>query len=112
MEEVKTKSKVPTITKEQLSEKIRSNTTLQIVNVLSPDKYALGFIKGSRKIPLSELDKRLNELDKTKEIVTYCASDECNASTQAAEKLISQGFKVSAYEGGVKEWKTAGLPMD
>jgi rhodanese-related sulfurtransferase len=106
------KINVPTINKDQLLAKIKNNDGVQIVNVLSPKDYGKGFIKGSEKIPLDQLDSRLVELDKTKEVVTYCASSECNASMKAAEKLMAKGFKVKAYEGGIKEWSEAGLPID
>jgi rhodanese-related sulfurtransferase len=101
-----------TITKEELSAKIASGASVQIVNVLSPDYYKLGVIKGSKKIPLNELDQRLGELDKDKEVVTYCASYKCSASREAAKKLAKLGFNVRAYEGGAKEWKEAGLPIE
>ena len=100
------------ISKDQLLAKIKNNDGVQIVNVLSPEFYGKGFIKGSKKIPVDQLDRRMNELDKSKEVVTYCASTECNASRKAAEKLAAKGFKVKAYEGGIKEWSEAGLPMD
>ncbi len=106
------KSNVQTISKEQLLEKINSNHGFQVVNVLSTKDYGKGFIKGSKKIPLEQLNGRLGELDKTKEVVTYCASSECDASMKAAEKLAAKGFKVKAYEGGIKEWSQAGLPTD
>jgi rhodanese-related sulfurtransferase len=105
-------AQVQTINKDQLLGKIKSNSGVQIVNVLSPEHYGEGFIKGSKKIPLNQLDGRLGELDKTKEIVTYCASYDCSASLKAAEKLAAKGFKVKAYEGGIKEWSEAGLPID
>lgn len=100
---------VQTITKDELSKALG---TVQVVNVLDPKHYELGLIQGSRKIPLADLDRRAGELDKAKEVVTYCASDQCSASKQAAEKLATQGFKVRAYEGGIKEWKEAGLPLE
>ena len=100
------------ITKEQLRQKLLQETGTQIVNVLDPKWYELGIIKGSLKIPLRELDKRAGELDKSREVVTYCASYECSASREGAEKLAAKGFKVSAYEGGIKEWKEAGLPLE
>ena len=105
------KTNVQTISKDQLLAKIKNNDGVQIVNVLSPEHYGKGFIKGSKKIPLEQLDSRLGELDKTKEVVTYCASSECSASMKAAEKLAAKGFKVKAYEGGIKEWSEAGLPI-
>ena len=98
-----------TITKEELTKELGH---VQVVNVLDPKDYGLGLIQGSQKIPLADLDRRAGELDKTKDVVTYCAGVECNASKQAAEKLAAQGFKVRAYEGGIKEWKAAGLPLE
>ena len=108
----KTYSDVKTITKEELSEKLKSGAPVQVVNVLNPDYYKLGIIKDSKKIPLEELDKRLGELDKSQEVVTYCASYKCGASKEAAHKLAGLGFNVRAYEGGIKEWKEAGLPVE
>jgi len=101
-----------TITKDELKKKIDSKEQVQVVNVLSPDYYHLGFIEGSKRIPVSELNERSNELDKSKAVVTYCASKDCHASLDGAKILESKGFKVEAYEGGIKEWKEAGLPMD
>ncbi len=105
------KTQVQVITKEQLTAKIAAGS-VQVVNVLSPEHYNLGIIKGSLKIPLSELDKRAGELNKAKEVVTYCASYQCGASKEAAKKLAAMGFNVSAYEGGIKEWKESGLPTE
>lgn len=103
---------ITTVTKEELRRKIDLGEKCQIVNVLSPDYYHLGFIKGSLRIPLNELEGRAGELDKSREVVVYCAHSECSASRQAAEKLEHLGFRVSAYEGGIKEWKEAGYPVE
>ena len=103
---------VKTISKEALSQKLQNGEPVQVVDDLDPEYYKLGVIKGSLKIPLSELDSRLGELDKSKEVVTYCASYQCGASGEAAHKLGGLGFNVRAYEGGIKEWKSAGLPVE
>lgn len=101
-----------TITKEELKRRMDGGEAVQVVNVLDPKYYDLGFIRGSRKIPVAELERRAGELDKSKEVVTYCAGVECSASRQGAEKLAALGFKVQAYEGGIKEWKAAGFPTE
>ena len=101
-----------TISKQELERKLKGNEPVQVVNVLSPDYYRLGFIKGSVAIPLAELEKRHTELDKSKEVVTYCAGVDCSASGKAAQLLADKGYNVSAYEGGIKEWKAAGLPVE
>lgn len=103
---------IQTISKEELSGKIRRRESVQVVNVLQPEHYNLGMIKGSKKIPVAEINQRYRELDKTKEVVTYCASTDCQASREGAEKLAALGFNVRAYEGGIKEWKEAGLPTE
>jgi rhodanese-related sulfurtransferase len=103
---------VKVMTKDVLNEKMKKGERFQLVNVLDPKYYSLGTIKGSKKIPLAELDKRLTELDKSQEVVTYCADVSCSASRKAAELLAGKGFKVSAYEGGVKEWTASNLPVD
>src|SRR5665213_2747297 len=102
---------VRTVSKDELERKLKTGS-VQVVNVLEPEHYALGVIKGSKKIPLSALDKRFTELDKSKEVVTYCADITCSASRKAAELLAAKGFNVGAYEGGAKEWKSAGLPIE
>lgn len=106
------KSHVKTISMEELSKKMEKGESVQIVNVLNPDYYHLGMIKGSKKIPLAELDKRSGELNPSGEVVVYCASYQCGASKAAAKKLTKLGFTVYAYEGGIKEWKEAGLPTE
>lgn len=105
-------TQVATITKAELENKINAKEPIQIVNVLAPEHYALGMIPGSMKIPLADLDRRFTELNKHKEIIVYCAGGECMASRQAAEKLADLGFRVRAYEGGIKEWtgKTSSPP--
>ena len=105
-------NEVKVITKDALNEKIKKNESFQLINVLDPKYYSLGLIKGSLKIPLAELEKRSSQLDKSKDVVTYCADTSCTASRKAAELLANQGFKVSAYEGGIKEWTAAKLPVD
>jgi rhodanese-related sulfurtransferase len=103
---------VKVMTKDALNEKIKKGEKFQLVNVLDPQYYNLGLIKGSLKIPLAELDKRCTELDKSQDVVTYCADTTCSASSKAAQMLTGKGFKASAYEGGIKEWTAANLPVD
>ncbi|HMD78933.1 MAG TPA: rhodanese-like domain-containing protein [Nitrososphaerales archaeon] len=101
-----------TISKEELSKKLGS-PGLVVVNVLAAPAYEKIRIKGSISIPRNELEGgRWMELDKSKEIVTHCSSYECGASRMAAEFLENKGYIAAAYEGGIKEWAEAGLPME
>ena len=100
------------ITKDELNKKIQSKDPFELVNVLAPESYKLGVIKGSKKIPGAELEARFRELDKKKAVVTYCAGASCEASIKAAELLSAKGYDVSIYKGGVAEWSAAGLPLE
>ena len=100
------------IRKEELAASIVSGR-VQVVNVLeAPKTGRLRLIAHSRHIPLSELEERLGELDRGRDVVVYCKNRECPASLKAARLLAEQGFHVRAYEGGIEEWVTAGLPTD
>jgi rhodanese-related sulfurtransferase len=103
---------VKVITMAALDAKMKAGAPLQLLNVLDPQYYNLGTIKGSLKIPAADLEKRFTELDKSKEVVTYCAGVSCSASRKAAQLLAAKGFNVSAYEGGIKEWVAAKLPVE
>lgn len=100
------------ISKEELKSKLDKHEDFQLINVLGPDYDHLGSIPGSIRIPVDSLEKRLGELDKAKDAVVYCAGYECSASRKAAELLTSHGFCAIAYEGGLKEWKEAGFPIE
>jgi rhodanese-related sulfurtransferase len=102
---------IHTVEKEEVYDKL-DNPNVQIINVLGSESANLGMIKGTRRIPLVELDTRARELDKEREVITYCASYQCDASRKAAERLADMGFNVKAYEGGLKEWRESVLPMD
>lgn len=69
----------------------------QIIDVRAPQEYATGHIKGSENMPLDQLDKHIQKLDKSKPIITCCASGIRSGS--AKNKLTSTGFK-EVYNGG------------
>lgn len=101
-----------TISKDELSKKLGS-PDLMVVNVLASPAYEKIRIKGSISMPRMDLESgRWKELPKSKEIVVHCSSYECGASRMAAEFLEGKGYNVAAYEGGIKEWAEAGLPME
>jgi rhodanese-related sulfurtransferase len=80
-----------------------------LLNVLSADAFAKDRIPGSVNVPVDSTDfaARVERLagDKSRAIVTYCASFECDASTRAARQLIAAGFQdVTDFKGGMKEW--------
>ena len=68
-----------------------------IVDVRSKGEYASGHIKKSINIPLDVLSSNLGKLDKSKPVITCCASG--MRSSSAKSILKSKGF-VEVVNGG------------
>ena len=80
-----------------------------LVNVLGSDAFEQEHIPRSINIPLENLDAVGERFEKSKEIIVYCRSFDCDASPKAAKRLKEQGFEnVLDYEGGMRDWKAAG----
>jgi len=90
------------------------NADFLLVNTLDAEHFPKTKIRGSVNIPQSQDDFTTKVLEaggskqKQKLVVTYCASEQCNSSTQAAKKLEDARFNVADYEGGAMAWKDAG----
>lgn len=83
-----------------------------IVDVRDAKEFAEGHLPEAKNIPLSELDKRIGELEKFKQrsLIVVCKSG-ARASTAAA-KLGKAGYAdVVNLEGGIAAWQKAGLPL-
>ena len=61
-------------------------------------------------IPLDQLQSRLSELPKDKQIVVVCRSG--NRSQQGRDILLSAGFQATSMAGGLKEWSAKGYPIE
>jgi phage shock protein E len=68
-----------------------------ILDVRTKGEYNGGNIKGSKNVPLDSLGSYINNLDKTKPIITCCASG--MRSGAAKNMLKSKGFQ-QVYNGG------------
>ncbi len=99
-----------TITTEQLRQKLEGMEDVTLINTLPASNFEETKIEQAINIPLERPDfvDRVGSAvsqNRDAEIVVYCASDRCDSSTQAAEKLDEAGFThVYDYDGGAKEW--------
>ena len=83
---------------------------LQVLDVRAPSEWKGGHVPCATHIFVPELRKRAGELDKTKPVVTYCASG--YRASIAASMLQKQGFTdVRTMPGSWIAWKKAGLPV-
>src|SRR5580692_6152703 len=72
-----------------------------LLDVREPHEFKIAEI-GGYLIPLGDLQKRVAELDKNRDIVVQCKSG--GRSQKAAEFLQQAGFKVKNLAGGILAW--------
>jgi adenylyltransferase/sulfurtransferase len=72
-----------------------------LLDVREPHEFKIAEI-GGYLLPLGDLQKRVGELDKNRDIVVQCKSG--GRSQKAAEFLQQAGFKVKNLAGGILAW--------
>jgi rhodanese-related sulfurtransferase len=83
-----------------------------------PDEaYAEGRIHGAYSLPEKKLAALLEEalamLEGAQRIVVYCQNMECDEAHLVAKTLREAGLKeIVVFAGGMKEWESAGCPVD
>lgn len=84
-----------------------------ILDVREASEFASGHIVNARHVPVTEIEKRIKELEKFKQrpIVVSCRSG--SRSAAACGVLRKSGFtEVFALKGGILAWQQAGMPVD
>jgi rhodanese-related sulfurtransferase len=80
-----------------------------MLDVRTPEEWSEYHIPGATLIPLDQLESRLNEVPKDKEVVVVCRSG--NRSKPGRDALKAAGYtQVTSMAGGLKEWQAANLP--
>ena len=82
-----------------------------VLDVRPPEEFAQGHVPGAVNIPVHELEKRLAELPRRREVVAYCRGPYCLMSYDAVVLLRKKGLKARRLEDGLPEWRLAGLPV-
>jgi molybdopterin/thiamine biosynthesis adenylyltransferase/rhodanese-related sulfurtransferase/molybdopterin converting factor small subunit len=91
------------ITAVELKQRLDRGDKLKIVDVREPNEYQINRIPGSQLIPLGDVPKRYEELNKNDEIVVHCKMG--GRSAKAADFLRSVGFtRVLNLKGGILDW--------
>jgi rhodanese-related sulfurtransferase/DNA-binding transcriptional ArsR family regulator len=95
---------------DELRSRLKAGSVI-LLDVRPAAEYAAGHISGALSIPHDQLEDRLRELPRDKEIVAYCRGPYCVFADQAVATLKGKRRKARRLEAGFPEWKTAGLPV-
>lgn len=74
----------------------------QLVDVRSPQEFAMGAIPGSLNVPLQAIHLAEEHLDKDKPVILYCASG--IRSGQALNMLAQMGFDTVHNLGSINKY--------
>ena len=98
------------VSRAELMDRLKAGL-VTVLDVRPEDEFALCHLPGAINVPLSELERRLVDLDPDQEVVAYCRGPYCVLSYEAVAMLRARGFKARRLEEGLPQWRAAGLPV-
>ena len=98
------------VDREALLARVRAGE-VTVLDVRPAEEYRAGHIPGALSIPLKELERRLSDLPRERDIVAYCRGPYCVLAVEAVEMLRARGFSAFRLEQSVQDWRAEGLPV-
>lgn len=83
-----------------------------VIDVRPQEEFEVAHLPYARSMPMPEIERRLAELPKSREIVAYCRGPFCLMSDEAQKLLSGKGYRIRKLLDGVAEWAIAGMPLE
>jgi ArsR family transcriptional regulator len=99
------------VSRQELRRRLKDDV-VTLLDVRPEDEFAAGHLPHAINIPLRDLSRRLRELPKNRAIIAYCRGSYCVLAFEAVALLRKHGFAARRLQGGLPEWRTAGLPVE
>jgi rhodanese-related sulfurtransferase len=96
------------ISGDELLARLRAGEPLVVVDVRPAEEYQAAHVSGAVSIPLAELERRLRELPREREVVAYCRGPYCAFAPEAVRTLREHGYAARYLTDGLPEWAAAG----
>jgi rhodanese-related sulfurtransferase/DNA-binding MarR family transcriptional regulator len=100
------------VTREDLRRRLAAGEDLLILDVRPRDEFRAAHLPGAISIPIDELQRRLDQLPRDRDVVAYCRGPYCAFAPEAVAVLRGQGFQARRLEDGLPEWAASGLPIE
>ena len=95
--------RVPEIAPDELATRLAAGEPLQLVDVRTTVEHDRGHIAGAVSIPITDLSRRLHELDPSRPTIAICLT--AHRSIPAVRLLAEHGFRdVAQLRGGMLAW--------
>jgi len=96
------------MSREELLARLEAGEALVVVDVRPSQEYRAAHLAGAVSIPLGELEQRLRELPRDRQIVAYCRGPYCAFAPEAVRTLRAHGYAARHLKDGLPEWVAAG----
>jgi rhodanese-related sulfurtransferase len=108
----KPKAKCTEISAQDFYSNVKLDPSIKIIDVRMKAECRSGMIENAINIPISKkLPRKAKSLDREVTYYLYCAGG--TRSCRAAEQYSAAGFKnVYSLKGGIKGWRSTGLPVE
>ncbi len=100
------------ITGDELLARLKAGEPMVVVDVRPPEEYQAAHVAGAVSIPLAELEQRLRELPREREVVAYCRGPYCAFAPEAVRSLREHGYAARYLIDGLPEWAAAGRDIE
>jgi len=102
---------IPAIDVTQLRRRLTAEPRPYLLDVREPWEFLAGHVPGAQLIPLGELEQRVSEVPRNREVLAICHSGQ--RSLAAAGYLQQLGYTaVSNVDGGTAAWIERGYPIE
>jgi molybdopterin/thiamine biosynthesis adenylyltransferase/rhodanese-related sulfurtransferase/molybdopterin converting factor small subunit len=92
------------ITATELSELIKNNNEVQIIDVREPHEFEIARIPQTKLIPLGEIVSRVAEIDSSRTAILHCKGGVRSAKAIAALKESGFSGRLVNLKGGIAAW--------
>ena len=99
------------VDRDALVARVRSGA-VTLLDVRPEEEFRAGHLPGAVSVPLGDLERRLAELPRDRDVVAYCRGPYCVLAVEAVELLRARGFEAIRMEEGVPDWRARGLPVE
>jgi len=106
-------SQMASLDGQQFIEKVKTDSSIQLVDVRTPQEYDRAHLKGAINIDVNSANwqTQLSQLDKSKPVYVYCLSG--SRSQDMMKTLQAEGFKeVYNLDGGLAKIDPQSIPQD
>jgi rhodanese-related sulfurtransferase len=98
------------VTVDELREALQDERVI-VLDMRPQVAYQAGHLPQARSLPVTELEARLSELPKEREMVAYCRGPSCVFADEAVALLRARGYAARRLQTGIAEWRQLGLPI-